>query len=210
MGNPNSLQRMIILALAVLFLSGCGAPAPGSVAEAPTATATSAPATSTPTAAPTATPIPDPSTPTATPIPPTATAVFPTLTPVPPTATPAGGLVAGARLTLGRVEAEIVRVAESTTSPVLKESPQAGMKFVLVELRLGRVPPDEGAASNRMFLENSLGKAYGPPKAYGEDPAFGRKFESDSITIYGSGSDLNVFFEVAADEDVGTLRLGYR
>lgn len=164
---------------------------------------------------PLSTPAPVPATTTSTPIPPaltsvpaTATRVSPTSTPVPLTATPTGGLFVGATFVLGPATVDVIRFEESTTSPVLEDPPQRGMKFVLVELRINQLQSGEELASDRMFLENASGNQYGPPKVYGKDPTLG-KFEGESQTISGGGK-MNLFFEVAKNENLDMLKLRYR
>ena len=86
MSNGKLLQFIVGLAVVMLFVAGCGAPAatpvpPTTTPVPPTATPTLRPPTATPT--PTVTPSSEPPTETPTPVPPTATP-----TPEPPTATP--------------------------------------------------------------------------------------------------------------------------
>jgi hypothetical protein len=193
MNSRSVLQTVIGLATVTLLLAGCGpqetAPAATPVAEAPAATSTITPVPPTPTPGPTATPVP------------------PTATPIPPTATPTGGLSVGATFVLGPATVDVIRFEESTTSPVFEEPPQRGMKFVLVELEINQLQSGEELASDRMFLENASGKQYGPPKVYGKDPTLG-KFEGESQTIRG-GREMNLFFEVAENENLDMLKLLY-
>ncbi len=181
MSRQQALQPVIAVTLVMLFLVGCGSPTATPVSEAPAATSTPKP--------PAATPTPEP----------------PTATP-----TPVGNLSERTTIVLGPAEVEVIKVAESKTSPVLEKSPQAGMKFVLVELKINKMQSGQELTSESIFLEASSGKQYGPPKVYGEDPIFGGKFEAGSSTISGPADEFNVFFEVADNEDLSTLTLSYR
>lgn len=197
MSQQNFLSLLVGMAYALLLLA-CGSQQAAPAQTTPASTPASVLAVTTPT------PIP----PALASVPPTAMRVPPTSTPIPPTITPTGGLFVGATFALGPATVDVVRLEEATTSPVLEEPPQSGMKFVVIELRINQLQSGEEFASDRMYLENASGKQYGPPKVYGEDPTLG-KFEAKRGTLSRAGK-LNVFFEVPNNESLDMLKLRYR
>ena len=184
------------------MLVACGASAP---VQQPLASQSTTVPTSIPPTLPVASPI-------ATIPPPTATLPPPTFTPIPPTPTTTGGLSEGATLTLGEAQVRVVRIAESTVTPVFKKPASSGMKFVLVELKTTQLPSGKVLGSEHLILKSSTGKEYEMPRIYGNNPTFG-DFEGgagSTISVQGADQELKVFFEVAQDENVSQITLTYR
>jgi hypothetical protein len=117
----------------------------------------------------------------------------------------------GDTLVLGPATVEVTRLDESTTSPVLGELPQSGMKFVLVELRITLQSGGE-FDSALIFLENASGIQYGPPKVYGSSSSGDFEASSQKVSAAaGASAEFNLFFEVPQNESLDRLiKLIYR
>jgi hypothetical protein len=143
------------------------------------------------------------------------TPTSPASTPASPTATPTskltevGDVSAGAKLVLGQAQVTIVKLAESTTTPLLKKPAQSGMKFILVEFNINKLKAGENLSSDRFVLEGSSGKQYGPPRIYVS--ANGIEGETGTtVTADKAASQMQLFFEVTHAEDVSKLKFGYK
>jgi hypothetical protein len=124
---------------------------------------------------------------------------------------PANTLSEGALLNLGSAEVEVIKITEATTMPVNETPAAAGMKFILIDLKINKLESGQELNSDQFVLETALGKQYDKPGIVVE-VELGTMFApiGANIKLLQLSETMTLFFEVAEDEDITALQLSYR